>query len=347
MQDPFAGANNMLLDGTIAQFAKMNADTCKELLAAKELLESLAREKYDVGIAEAYDICLFGIFHALGVPTKIATFAIHLSEPLNIVLGIPSPSSFVPVADAATVSGDQMGYVDRAKNLLFSLYEHFRMVPLRHNLIQPLLNEAFGPDFPNADSIVRNVSLAFINANPFLALARPITHKIRYIGGIVEHKPKTLSQELNQLFHVAQKGVILFSFGTMADTDQMPDRLKYAFLDAFTSFHGYHVIWKYRPNDADIKLLRNYTNVHTFDWIDQVSILAHPKTVAFVTHCGLNGLNEAATYGVPVVAIPLFGDQLYNAGMVTRRGMGVYLDVRRLTAESIKKALSEILFAEK
>jgi glucuronosyltransferase len=60
----------------------------------------------------------------------------------------------------------------------------------------------------------------------------------------------------------------------------------------------------------------------------------------------LNGLNEAATYGVPVVAIPLFGDQLYNAGMVTRRGMGVYLDVRKLTAESVTKALSEVLFTE-
>jgi hypothetical protein len=70
--------------------------------------------------------------------------------------------------------------------------------------------------------------------------------------------------------------VILFSFGTMADTDQMPDRIKLAFLDAFASFHGYHVIWKYRPNEADKKLLQKYTNVHAFDWIDQVSVLGKP-----------------------------------------------------------------------
>lgn len=67
-----------------------------DLLADKRLLESLAKEKYDVAVAEAYDICLFGIFHALNIPTKIATLAIHMSEPLTNILGIPSPPSFVP-----------------------------------------------------------------------------------------------------------------------------------------------------------------------------------------------------------------------------------------------------------
>lgn len=180
-----------------------------------------------------------------------------------------------------------MYYFDRARNLLFSLYEHFRMVPLRLNLLQSHFYDAFGADFPQLDAVVRNISMSFANANEFLALARPISHKVKYIGGVVVKKPKALSevpwcpkatkvccfQQMLHVFDTASKGVVLFSFGTMADTDQMPERLKHAFLDAFASFSDYQFIWKYTPNEADEKRLRKYPNVHTFEWIDQVSVL--------------------------------------------------------------------------
>lgn len=71
--------------------------------------------------------------------------------------------------------------------------------------------------------------------------------------------------------------------------------------------------------------------------------LAHPRTMAFVSHCGLNSLNEAAAHGVPVVAIPLFGDQLYNAAIVAKKQTGVFVDIRRVTTESVVDALDKVL----
>lgn len=70
---------------------------------------------------------------------------------------------------------------------------------------------------------------------------------------------------------------------------------------------------------------------------------AHPKTRAFITHCGLNSLNEASSHGVPLLAIPLFGDQLYNAAIVLKKKMGVYLDVLEINEDSVHQALGKVL----
>lgn len=45
----------------------------------------------------------------------------------------------------------------------------------------------------------------------------------------------------------------------------------------------------------------------------QQELLAHPKTRLFVTHCGTNGVNEAIHYGVPMVGMPVFSNQVLLA----------------------------------
>jgi hypothetical protein len=67
-----------------------------------------------------------------------------------------------------------------------------------------------------------------------------------------------------------------------------------------------------------------------FNLICLYTILGHPNVRAMVSHCGRNSLNEAADVGVPLVAIPLFSDQLYNAALAKHKGIGVYVDVRKL-----------------
>lgn len=73
------------------------------------------------------------------------------------------------------------------------------------------------------------------------------------------------------------------------------------------------------------------------------SFLAHPKTRGFISHAGLNSVNEAAIHGVPMVTIPLFADQLYNAAIANKMGVGVFLDVTQITEQSVYDALRELL----
>ncbi|XP_043709043.1 gallate 1-beta-glucosyltransferase 84A23-like [Telopea speciosissima] len=48
-------------------------------------------------------------------------------------------------------------------------------------------------------------------------------------------------------------------------------------------------------------------------WCPQEQVLEHPSVACFVTHCGWNSSLESLSSGVPVVALPKWGDQVTNA----------------------------------
>ncbi|KAH7696483.1 CRE-UGT-62 protein [Aphelenchoides avenae] len=122
--------------------------------------------------------------------------------------------------------------------------------------------------------------------------------------------------------------------------------MRQSFVRAFSRFPGVEFIWKHTMTDSDRALFEAVSNIHVFDWVDQVSILdkrTHPKTLAFVTHAGLNSVNEASALGVPTICIPLFADHLYNSAIAVKLGTGVHLDVRNITEQSVFEALNELL----
>lgn len=70
---------------------------------------------------------------------------------------------------------------------------------------------------------------------------------------------------------------------------------------------------------------------------------AHPNLRLFITHGGLLSLTETSSAGVPLIVIPIFGDQYNNAAAVVERGQGVRLDYANFTADSLSWAIGEIL----
>ena len=80
---------------------------------------------------------------------------------------------------------------------------------------------------------------------------------------------------------------------------------------------------------------------HTGRFVAFVS--AHPNTRLFITHAGLLSTQEAIYHGVPVVAVPIFGDQDTNAVRITEAGIGIMLEILGATEEIIEKAVREAL----
>uniref|UniRef100_A0A914PC29 glucuronosyltransferase n=1 Tax=Panagrolaimus davidi TaxID=227884 RepID=A0A914PC29_9BILA len=52
---------------------------------------------------------------------------------------------------------------------------------------------------------------------------------------------------------------------------------------------------------------------------------------------------EGSTKGVPMICIPVFGDQNRNARLLVRRGMGTVIDKMEVTKEKIVDAIKEII----
>ncbi|CAN4090847.1 unnamed protein product [Withania somnifera] len=51
-------------------------------------------------------------------------------------------------------------------------------------------------------------------------------------------------------------------------------------------------------------------------WCSQVEVLKHPSVGCFLTHCGWNSTLECIACGVPVVACPIWNDQICNAKLI-------------------------------
>eukprot|EP00933_Yihiella_yeosuensis_P016106 TRINITY_DN13884_c0_g4_i1.p1 TRINITY_DN13884_c0_g4~~TRINITY_DN13884_c0_g4_i1.p1 ORF type:complete len:556 (-),score=95.49 TRINITY_DN13884_c0_g4_i1:123-1736(-) len=77
--------------------------------------------------------------------------------------------------------------------------------------------------------------------------------------------------------------------------------------------------------------------------VPQLELLQHVE--AFVTHGGANSMHEALALGIPLVVIPIFGDQPWNADRVAKCGAGVSFrhPIGTLTADALKTAMDRIL----
>lgn len=81
-------------------------------------------------------------------------------------------------------------------------------------------------------------------------------------------------------------------------------------------------------------------------FVPQLEVLK--RADLFVTHSGMNSTSEAIRYAVPVICLPIEGDQPYNAKRVCDElELGVRLDPRKLTADLIANTIEQVLGDEK
>ncbi|KAJ7409704.1 UDP-glucuronosyltransferase 1-1 [Pitangus sulphuratus] len=67
------------------------------------------------------------------------------------------------------------------------------------------------------------------------------------------------------------------------------------------------------------------------------------QTRAFITHGGSHGVYEGICNAVPMVLMPLFGDQMDNAKRVESRGAGLTLNILEMTSQDISTALKAVI----
>lgn len=82
-------------------------------------------------------------------------------------------------------------------------------------------------------------------------------------------------------------------------------------------------------------------NIRFFPYVRQLALMPHVH--AFVTHGGANSVNEALAHGVPMLAVPVGGEQMYNARRICELGFGLHADVTRIDAATLRAQVQGLL----
>jgi len=83
-------------------------------------------------------------------------------------------------------------------------------------------------------------------------------------------------------------------------------------------------------------------NVIVREFVPQLEIL--PRASLFLTHGGMNSINEALSFDVPLVVVPQMADQFWVAKRVEELGAGKRLSLQKIDAALLRRVAEEVLF---
>ncbi|KAL0860381.1 hypothetical protein ABMA27_009780 [Loxostege sticticalis] len=327
------GNKNDLYNQLKVIFEIMNEIIEKQLLCdeVKKVIDT--KNKYDLVIIEAYPrqplvlshlfkvpMILFSSFgssfinyQTMGAPTH------ELLYPLNIRQRLYNLTMWEKVTDLYSVY--------RLKNF----YERFE------DNENAMLRRVFG-DVPSLDELKNNVDLLFLNIHPIWEGIRPVPPNVVHIRGIHEKPQKQLPADLKTYLDSSRNGVIYISFGTNVKPSLLPSERIRIIMNVMSAL-PYDVLWKW---DKDV-LEGKSENIKLVKWVPQSDLLRHPNLRLFITQGGLQSTDEAINAGVPLVGIPMQGDQWYNVEKYAHHKIGIKVDWEAMTEESLKDAVNKVI----
>uniref|UniRef100_A0A0N4ZAL4 glucuronosyltransferase n=1 Tax=Parastrongyloides trichosuri TaxID=131310 RepID=A0A0N4ZAL4_PARTI len=324
---------NMMIDN----FVK----SCEYFISNKEFMDFMVNEKFDIAFSHMYEYCPIGIIHHAKIPSWIWMSSGALVDHMAYDLGVPLPSSYVPPMMADM--GDKMTFYQRIKSFIgHTIYPYMYHTSITDRETE-LFRRIISPDFPSLRELSKNCSLAMVNSNELYDIPKPTLHKIINIGGLGMSKKD--AKPLEGIFKEASenknvKGMIVFTFGSVANATFMPIEWKQSFMKAFAQFQEYEFFFRYDGNDMEELRPKN---VHLLKWLPQADLLQHPKTKMIITHGGYNSLQESILAGIPMLCVPLFGDQPRNSRLAEKHGFGLYLAKSDINQKNIYKSIKTII----
>ncbi|XP_061268664.1 UDP-glucuronosyltransferase 1A9-like isoform X4 [Bos javanicus] len=307
---------------------------CKSLFEDKKLVKYLEESSFDAVFLDPFDMCGLIIAKYLSLPPVIFTRGVfcHYFEE-----GTQSPMALSYVPRAILAFSDAMTFEQRVWNLIRYLEERLFCRYFYKN-VEEIASEILQTPV-TASELFSQPSIWLLRNDFVLDYPRPVMPNVVFIGGIncQQLNQKPLSEEFEAYVNASgEHGIVVFSLGSMVS--EIPEQKAMEIADALGKIPQ-TVLWRYTgtppPNLAK--------NTKLVKWLPQNDLLGHPKTRAFITHSGSHGIYEGICNGVPMVMMPLFGDQMDNAKRMETRGAGVTLNVLEMSSEDLEKALKAVI----
>ncbi|XP_062597648.1 UDP-glucuronosyltransferase 1A1-like [Saccostrea cucullata] len=179
-------------------------------------------------------------------------------------------------------------------------------------------------------------SFYLMDQDEVLDYPRPSLPNIAFVGGMsLSNSLNPLPTKIQRHIDAAKDGVVIVTFGSLSI---MPKEFKDILFKAFQKVPEIHFIAKIDKSQFQER------NILSVPWLPQYDLLANKRVKAFITHCGNSGQYEALYHGVPMIAIPISGDQEYNADRIVIKSFGVKLNHNTLTSEALERSIREVVY---
>ncbi len=213
--------------------------------------------------------------------------------------------------------------------------EIFNMIfgmPKINKKIQLLRSHGYEVD--NFVSLIENdnnTNTIVYTTKDFQPMAETFSEKFNFVGPSIEFTEKMISKK--------NKKVVYISLGTVLNQNEN------FYLNCIQAFSNssYEIIMSVgeQTNIASLGNLPDHFTVK--NRVNQIEVLQ--RADVFVTHCGMNSVNESLYFGVPMILYPFHSEQQLVAKRVEELGAGVYL--KGIEAKHFVSAVEEIFANEK
>ncbi|XP_030854984.1 UDP-glucuronosyltransferase 2B18-like [Strongylocentrotus purpuratus] len=324
----------------VSLFADLNRRVCEEIFSDEELLKRL----------EGVDVVLVDVVWPCGIYMKsflskqkntkvrgvvVATLA---SYPyMQQLAGSPVHPSYQPMP--ITGLSFNMSFLQRVSNtisyLIGNIFNYFMCSRPYHEIV-----DRYGLDPYMKSSIHEDVDLYLINTEFAVEFPYSLMPNIIPVGGLTARPAEPLEDDLESFMQGSgEYGVVVFSLGSNFTriTNSRPELVQ-VFIAALGRLP--HKVLFHLQADPPENLPGN---IKALPWLPLQDVLGHPKTRLLIYHGGNNGFLEAVYHGVPLVIMPLAGDQIDVSVRVESMGLGTTIDKTRLSADYIYQRVAETL----
>lgn len=296
-------------DGNLIRFARTLLEVTQDAIPA--LLPALSADPPDYIIHDS--LCPWGAYLArlLDVPAicSVTTFALSTQLPLSM-----------PLLERELLRTAAGSMADLARfHALASELKRSYHIP------RPRLRDVFANHEP--------LNIVYTSRS-FQPSGDTFDDSYKFVGPSISARPDAPDFPFDAL---GDQSILYISLGTVFN--QQPHFYRLCF-DAFSSLDR-HVVMSVGSKIDLAALGSPPSNFILRPYVPQLQLMQ--QSALFVTHGGMNSVNEALYYGVPLVVIPQGADQRWVAERVQTLGAGQVVGQERLDAAKLRRAVEEVL----
>ncbi|XP_066509394.1 UDP-glucuronosyltransferase 2C1-like isoform X2 [Hoplias malabaricus] len=306
---------------------------CDGVLKSPEIMGKINEESLDTILADPLYPCAELLAEVLNVPF-IYTFRFSMAHTVERMCGqLPSPPSYAPGTMSELT--DKMSFSERLMSLLFYLTQDAMALCLWKKYDDYYIEYLGRPT--SYCELMGKADIWLIRTYWDFEYPRPLLPNFKYVGGMHCRPAKPLPEDLEEFVQSSgDDGIVVFSLGSfIRNITKEKSNLIASALGQIPQ----KVIWKY-GGEKPVTLA---PNTRIYDWIPQNDLLGHPKTRVFLTHGGTNGVYEAIYHGVPMVGIPIFGDQPDNMVHMKAKGAAEFLNLNNMKMQDLVDTLKTVI----